>query len=425
MKLSEMKSDLMSAWLYLERNVNKGSPSGFGGLNESFNVGKAYNPFYDNKPFFLNYLDGVDIEDFGAPTDTMMIYNDCFRLFLHPEMASKEDISDVAQILQSNFKVISTASSRTVYTNNIFVKLHYDNLIGRVNRSISRRQSISSVELTSILEKSIRNGNMPSSFYFMREPYAKSIKLKNNYEVSCVFRETAPYPHNPKLRWVIPVFSLFSKDKYFPSDELILKQLVDISGNPPESVIIESIIEPIIANYFSAIINCGLQFEIQAQNSLLALDEGFNILGVVFRDLESVDKDIQLIADRNLPIYSNTKDREKIFASYPYKCIWYDYRPEQEDSYAKKHSFMFDFKLGEYVLKEIVDCSVALLGLDEQRLNKRIRDIVRCFTKKLPADFFPVDTWYYYDNIVLDRKEDNNGKTPLRPFKPRYDIKYR
>ena len=415
----------MSCWLYLERNVNKGSPSGFGGLNENYNVGKAYNPFYDNESFFLYYLNNDNTENFGVPTNNMKICNDQFLLFLHPEMIEKKEISSDIYVSKSNIKVTPTASSRTVYTNDVFIKLHYDGLIGRVNRSISRRQSISSVELTRIIERSIDNGEMPSTFYFMREPYAKSVKLKNDYEISCIFRESMPYPHNPNLRWVFPMFSLFSEDKISPTDDLILKQLVEISGLPPENFLIEKIITPIIANYFSSIINCGLQFEIQSQNSLLALDEDFNVLGAIFRDLESVDKDIQLISDQNMSLYSNARDRERIFSSYPYKCIWRDYRPEQENSYSKKHSFMFDFKLGEYVLKEIVDCGIALFGLNEQRLNNRIRDIVKNFTHKLPNDFFPSDKWYYYDNIVLDRKEDKNGKVSLKPFKSRTDIKYR
>ncbi len=424
MIIRDNQKNILTTWMYLERRVNKGSPSGFGGLNEKYNVAERYNPFSAHDNFELFSISNDTSEELGESKNLRNECNIPLAFYLHPETAHFLHSQKSIDVNNTGFFSEPTSSARTVLSNDVFIKLHYDGLIGRVNRSINRKQALSSIELTQVLQRAIDSNILPADFYILREPYAKSIVLSDNYEVSCVFRETSPYPNNKDIRWIIPIFSLFSKDLGQPADEYIIKQIIDISGIDAGRFLVEYLITPIIRNYFMALIKCGLQFEIQAQNCLLALDGDFNIIGTIFRDLESVDKDIQLIKDNDLELYSHSQT-PNFFLSYPYKCIWKHYRPGITDPYVIKHSFMFDFKLGIYVIQELVECCTLLYGLKKESINNEIKKITQEYINQLPPDFFPRDCWYYYDNVVLDRKEDSLGRVPPKPFKQQNNPDYR
>jgi len=424
MLLRSTSMNPMELWLYMERYVNNGSPSGFGGLDERYNVSDQYNPLSKIQSFPLYSLHSPACQILGSNTFPTLNRAATDMFYVHPDMLDdKPDLHRRVEIKKTKLFVSPTSSSRTVYGEDMFLKLHCDRNIGRVNRCIRYEQAISSVELTELLIKAVAMQLLPDTFYFLPEPSAQFIRFDDGYEMSCVYRSTKPYPHNNKIRWIIPVFSLFARD-HREEGPAILRQLIDMTGIEPSEYILKQIITPIIENYFSLILHCGLQFECQAQNVLLAFDSDYRVVGAVFRDLESVDKDIQIIEDRALPLYKDSQI-EHFFKSFKYKCIWNNYRPNQPESYLKKHSFMFDFKVGEYILKELVAFACEEYGLSEDELNQTIRKITKPYIQALPSDFFPRDGWYYYDNEVLDRHENSEGLPPPKPFLLNPNIKYR
>ena len=96
-----------------------------------------------------------------------------------------------------------------------------------------------------------------------------------------------------------------------------------------------------------------------------------------------------------------------------YKCV-----SENTADYSKRHSFMFDFKLGEYLLSPVIE-EACICGCSRPKLIHSIKLLVNDYVKMLPKDFFPYNLWYSYPSTIIDRT------TASRPYIENYFPKYR
>jgi hypothetical protein len=111
-----------------------------------------------------------------------------------------------------------------------------------------------------------------------------------------------------------------------------------------------------------------------------------------------MDKDLSLINYYNLPYE---------FESRPFKCI-----DSSRDDYQKKHSFMFDFKLGEYVIQPLLNFLQSTYFISSDTLIPSIKDCSGNQIKDLPDNFFPKQ-WYGYKNVEINR---STNKRPYLVF---------
>jgi len=113
---------------------------------------------------------------------------------------------------------------------------------------------------------------------------------------------------------------------------------------------------------------------------------------MVAKDMESIDKDISLMED--LEINQNI--------ALNYKCL-----RKSDYNYQIMHSFMFDFKLGEYLISPIIDCAIKNYpAFNATSFIKKIKEFNHTFIAKLPADFFPAyNEWYSDKKEIRDRKQ--------------------
>jgi hypothetical protein len=124
---------------------------------------------------------------------------------------------------------------------------------------------------------------------------------------------------------------------------------------------------------------------------------------IILRDFESVDKDVSLAEDLHLDVH---------FESGPYKCLYRD-----QYNYSIQHSFMYDFKLGEYLLKPLISCLTN--AHDRTQVVARTKGLAQSFIRRLPESFFPADgKEYRYDSLVHDRSKP-------RPYFGQPDPPYR
>lgn len=387
-------------FIYLERYVNDGSPSGF---TEKYNTSEITNPLGPNPCFELlgvNIPDAMNCVDFGKPPN----FIGARQLLIHPDMVSSEKLNGCAAVFNTGLMCVPTSSSRTVKILNSpgwFVKLSYDGLIGRIDRQLGIPQASAATEVTDRITTYINLGKLPKRFQFMREPYARVAELNSltgNYEWGMVLREPQPYPMVSQVKYIIPAFALFSKDRKEKADlpsPTILEQIFRNSNKDPREHLLEDLIFMILESYFLLISQCGLQLECHSQNTLFGLDEEFNILTMISRDAESIDRDISLISELGL---------EAMHVRSEYKCLRRD-----QYNYAIMHSFMYDFKLGVYLLDPIIRVICTAYKLDEESIRADIRKFAQKFIQQLPADFFPNDgMWYSYEAIVHDRSKKRN-----------------
>jgi len=406
MKLRGTNPD-SNSFLYLERYVNDGSPSGF---SAKFTTSEKTSPFSQNESFHLCSIElpnTIKILNFGNEPDFFKKW----QMLVHPDMIENPLFSICTKIDHMSAVVAPTASGRTVKMldgEGWFLKLNYMGLIGRIDRQLGADQACSAIEVSREIEKAIVENRLPKFFSFFRELFGRVVKMPCNgslYDWGIVLREPFPYSATSYKGLLIPGFSLFSKDRNVPSQETVLIQLASAQNKKIEDFLFEDIIAPIYDCYFGLLTSCGLQLEAQAQNILLMVDSDFRVVSIVARDAESIDKDISLMSD--LGISNN-------YTTSGYKCL---YRGQY--NYQIMHSFMFDFKLGEYLISPIIQEAARHFKIIVSDLQQRIRSYNQKYIHKLPHDFFPSDgNWYSYANIVHNRGIE-------RPYISNSNPKYR
>jgi hypothetical protein len=389
--------DPQETYIYLERYVNDGSPSGF---TEKYNTSIETNPLGPISSFELCSIkvpDEINCIDFGMQPGFLSTR----QILIHPDMVNSELLCECSKQRDSGFIVFPTSSSRTVKilgSEGWFIKLNYDGFIGRIDRQLGISQASAAVEVSERISEQFGRGGLSSKFSFMRETFARVADLKTStrtYEWGMVAREPAPYPTNNSLKYIFPAFSLFSQDRKNPRDPTLLEQLFAHQSKSPRLFLLEGLLFPILESYFSLLLTCGLQLECHAQNTLIGLDDDFQIITVVERDAESIDRDLSLMSDLGLDVMQPRSE---------YKCL-----RRGQYNYEIMHSFMYDFKLGAYLLDPLIDVACKTQKLDKGLVCSEIKSFARNFISKLPTDFFPEDgMWYSYESVVHDRSQRRN-----------------
>lgn len=387
---STNKTDL-EKMIYLERYVNDGSPSGYTFINNTSEGSRAF----DSQEYIILYLiEFFHEKDFSIGKVFNKINDN--QILIHPDL--KDCVLESGDcFIAGEVKAIPLASGRTVYVPKYecFLKLEYNKMLGRIDRKITELTATHSININQLFENEFPR--IKKLFYFP-ETHARIFKFSNGNTIGMLCREFSVAPNIDRSYVIIPAFSLFSKDINDINEPSILHQLLEREGNK-EEFFLNSIILPTITLYFELILKFGLQIEGHAQNVCYVFTN--KIEGVAIRDFESIDKDLALGVEYNHLFNAD------------YKCIKVD-----SLDVAKRHSFMFDFKLGEYLLTPLINEAVKC-GCNQTVIEEAILNKVEYYLHKLPQDFFPENEWYSYPNTIIDRT------TSKRPYIKGNNPKYR
>ena len=387
MKLSEIIKDSCHALDYMERVVNNGSPSGFTEINTS---SPYTNPFLV-KEFLLLKIESSSIKTFG---DIPKKISDLQGFLIHPDW--RETLHDSVPIKETGIAVSPTSSFRTVKVKGeqYYLKLSYPGVIGRMRRDLDERHIQSCIQITEILKGLMSNHNVPTEFSFMPEAGGCLIDTPD-IKTGMVVRGAKPLGKNTdKICYIIPAFSLFGTDRCVIQDKPLLMQIIDVN-NLDKEMFFSQYIKPLIDIYFSCLLLEGLSAEMHSQNILFGFDKQWNVVSVILRDLESIDKDITIRKKLNKSPFVND-----------YKSI-----KESDYNYKIKHSFMFDHKLGEYLIAELIKCASTCHHFAELELRKKIKIYVwEKYGHYLPVLFPSNGKWYKFQDVEIDHDK------PFRPY---------
>ncbi len=396
--------DKDKAYIYMERYVNNGSPSGYTFVNSTSN---KTNPFGMCPHFKLLKISDTDCTHFIINKNEA-IFND-FN-FVHPDCVLS-DMFDNYSLYSSDFNVIPTASSRTVLALNnkdkCFLKLSYNSKLGRSGRQINFKGAETSINNSNFIVDKIRKNELPDFFSILQEKSAKIsiINFDNQcYEWGTIYRSFNPFPYVSSKLYMIPAFSLFSTD-LFHDDELLINQFILNSGISPNNYL-EKIIYIILTSYWNLLINCGMVPEMHSQNCLFEIDENFEIKRLVLRDMEDVDRDLNIIRELNINI-----NGLKIGG---YKE--YDFTSEE---YKYRTSYMYDFKLGEYLINPIIEAVCFRFGLSPDYFYDFSKKISNKFIKQLPSNYF------INKNIWFSRDTNDAGLNKTKKYVSNLKPKFR
>lgn len=397
MMIEQILTDPELSLQYMERIVNNGSPSNF---SFAYTTSKETNPFFCTE-FFLCCTKG-SANNFIKFGESDYEYFNADLVLLHPDWKSKKTSFPV---IDTDILVVPTASSRTVKVVGMdaYIKLCYPGYLGRITRELRTEHILSSIDITNAFMQLIHSDLVPDVFSFFPERCGKVFKQAGG-DIGYVIRDGVPVgKQSDRIHALIPAFSLFSKD-WQSSDEPLIIQILRQKRNRIE-FLLDQLIFPVLDCYFSCVFNGGIQPELHSQNFLIGIDDELNVVSIVLRDLESADKDIEIMAQLNFPFEIN---------SSPFKCI-----SKNQYNYKIKHSFMYDHKLGEYFFDELLNCLHQHNVVSKETMQAIIRTYVNQKYGKKLIDFFPEDKqWYKFRNVLVDRAQNS------RPYicfpNPRY-----
>ncbi|MEP4552283.1 MAG: hypothetical protein ABJR46_16680 [Tateyamaria sp.] len=397
-------------YVHLERFVNDGSPTGFTEVNK---VSPETDPFTGAERFSLLEFDDTsfECEVIGQNKGYLTQSSN----FAHPDSIDSLILEGAgAQLNESSLLVSPVAGSRTMLVRDAsvgscYLKLTYDmSRIGRVDRQLSREHCISSVEVSNELKGAADRGQLSSRVGILLEPTARVTYLHGDhgrYEWGTIERERWAYPYsnvkNPTT--LIPSFSLFGTDRKAPSDKKLIVQIIEWSGDSPEKYLL-NLLEVIADGYWSIVHANAFHVECHAQNSLFEFDADFRVKRLVIKDMDSVEKDAPLA--EHLGINTTWQSKHLTMDT----DIYY---------YPIRASYMYDFKLGYYLLEPMISEVSRAFSLDVSAIDKKLRTYVQeRWLHGLPQNYFPSDgCWYRADNT--ERKPGTRRKYLAQP-KPRF-----
>ncbi len=408
MKVDNLFIDSEKNYLYMERYVNNGSPSGFDKIHTSSDKTSPRDGDISFSLPIIRFDNDIEVTSIG--TDPLEIDSRC--MFCHPDNLNHpimEDLKKHWEIVDM-INVAPTASARTVkwLGHNYFIKLDYMGYLGRITRNLDYQHVLSAYEVTRDLVSGIETKSYNDRFGLLTENKGKIAYLPRKdgsiYELGYIVRDYKPISRDCSSPvFLIPAFSLFGNDLYASEDEPIIIQLYKHSGMEINDFAYSSLIEPLIRCYFDPLVHHGLALEAHAQNTLIAIDEKAQIRLVVSRDMESVDKDLPLREFLNV---------KSTISSVDYKCI-----RKTDYNYTIKHSFMFDFKLGEYLVSPLLDAFSCIPSFNKEMVVSEIKSLSASYISRLPNDYFP-PSWYSYENIQFEPSKK-------RPYIAHESPKYR
>ena len=385
-------------YIYLERYVNDGSPSGFSGNTTS----KKTSPKEGNECF--------KILEFDDNNETFIIgkKNKIFERgvnYAHPDSRNNPFLKN-AGIRTSKYVVAPTASGRTMLLldDNIhgFLKLTYENIIDRTHRFIYLRDALISLQNNYIIKKSIDDGSLGKTFAILPEESAKVTFLENHgKQISwgTIYRDCKPYPILNENYSYIPAFSLFSKDCKNKEKAPLITNLIELSGKNPEEYLFD-MLNIIIDSFFNLILHCGLFSEMHAQNCLFEIDDNYNISRLILRDLQDMTFDTMVKPIDNFPYM--TLELENYVEILENKNFDRYQIPRTDYLHQRDVSYYYDFKLGEYLLKPLIKSVCNYYNLDKNVFYQYVKEKANDeYIKLFPQDYFPKE-WYKIKKEIYD-----------------------
>ena len=385
-----------SFYIYLERFVNNGSPSGY-----AIDVPKKYSPindaigaiklgvFYDD--WHKHICTGEIPTQIGLNTPI-----DKVPIIVHPRMIEEKMIpfSSIVEYIEA----IPTASARTFFcaTNSdkpFFIKCHYPWNVGRFKRDMPLFKWISSLERSKELYK--YQDSLPKNSAFLYETsgiFYQGETSKDSF--GYIFRDFNISPVIDHQYIIIPAFSLFANINHEGNQYCLIDLLMD-AFELSNMDVVELFVFSVIDAFIFLSTKLGLVPECNAQNVLYEISLTTGSVRTVVRDFEDFFIDKSIRRENNF---------HTSFCSY--KVI-----DTCGNDFYERRSFAYDFKLSYYLVLPILES----ISKGDDEILCKLKEIVKSYAKNKFGDYFKEqDTWYAYPNKTeVDRGSYVERNNPL------------
>ena len=382
------KTDASKVYIFLERYINDGSPSGFTkNVNDIHSAQRGKESF--KLPIYsISYEEGLILGPVTAKWALPILNSNHIPLPIHPDvehrLLNEKTKFDASPVSFAN--VAPTSSGRTVFVDENpphFIKLHYPYELGRFSRDLHLYKWLSALENSRELQHEIRN--FPPELAFL--PESAGTYWEGNAEnrgFGAIIRDYEALPKlssSPKL--LVPGFSMIFGGAVPSIAPPLIRQVLQGPTTEAEQLnrFLDLLVLPLVRSFCFLSTQIGLIPEMHAQNVLFEYDTKEHSVRVVLRDLGDMFKD-----------YAVRRDHSKHVSFCSYKSI----EPAKDRDLFQRRSFAYDFKLGEYLLFPLGRRFASEFGISPDIVFGAMREAARYVWNKWPGYFRGFSTWYDY-----------------------------
>ena len=389
MKLADI-SHYIASWQYLERYVNSGSDHRYRYQND---ISHQFHP-RSNIPFIdVHFLADISYTTLGALRSIP-------GFPIHPHILSQYKESGY-QIISSSKKAVPTSSTRTVFIEDehpYFLKLDLPVTISRFDRRLVKSDVVYSRYIDDALSRIKLDSEHQVGFGYFQETGGGFFTDIHCREPAFLEREITPTWITQNVHssiFMVPVFTLISRDPLDDTDPILI-QMIQANRADPVDFTLRLVIEPIF-DYWNLLASRGILWEMQGQNTILAINDSFQPVGVVIRDNDAAYINYTL----GHPLHQG---------------IDYNKHGLKDDSaLSKRASLIFDHRVCKQNLLRLIQCIDTFYGQEVGSIlkGKTIDYIDRTLHASIKGSL-PDMQWYTYSEVAFE----NGAVTELKQDPP-------
>lgn len=371
-------------FLYLERFVNNGSPTG---LTFKSSSSVPTSPMYcvDSYALPLITLQQKQATIFGgewgkafpAPLGTV-------KYPVHPDLIPRLKLNFQSQAIwepQSVLKVTPLASPRTVATEDAMkriccIKLDYPLELGRFSAGLSEEK----LWIGPIISRYLSSPNGSKNIYFLPEIDAIETNIfQDESKSGAILRLLEVWNSKGKFEKKLdlyPAFALFGSDRLKPDTKPLICNFIQNSSDPTEKLFV-SFIKPMLESYWKLSLEFGLIPEAHAQNIIFGIDPLNMQSYVIWRDFQGFFRDKERLSQ---PLGKMKAGKYHLIS------------PEKNAAKYRR-SFLYDWILGHYLLDPLISVAESCCEIDKNKIISNIIEITHTFLKDVGPDYLPNREW--------------------------------
>jgi hypothetical protein len=405
-----LKKTPQEVFIFLERRVN--NERCFADVSESYRSNGLTESF--ELPFAV--LPKSELECFGLNADSKLLKllegKGNVKFFTHPEMLADYRAKDLKKIIEyaGTISVAPTSSTRTVLSLDtkypFMIKTDLERKLGDGVKKLKRVQ----IEHSQKIGKDLKE-NSRLDFGYLAEPLG-FLFSSGDQEVGLIIREFFASPKLNPENYLIPFFSLYSRDMTSPQDPLLLFNIAKKWSNGNSRILdacLEGIITPYIESWASMLLDRGLSMEMHAQNTLLEIDPEGKPIRVVYRDLQDTFVDIG-IRERN----KLSNDFDTNIAGQSRRSYRVDGAEIKNEILRKQisHSLTYDYRIGR-----ALDYFCQALKSTHKNADSKLTSFVKeLWAKKFKGtEVFPKKAY-----VLEDEQKEINKELNFQEINPVY-----
>lgn len=402
----------MESFASAERYVNDGSPS-----LEHRTVSAPYSPIDGESSFILPYQaiapNLASVLEANPSKETREFVHDKHGnvlFYMHPDMVERYGYSG------GKDRAFPTSSGRTVCVfekeKPLFIKLHYDGMLGRIIRKMERAEIVQSLEVSAELDRQQSADTLPSTFGYMPETLGVLANIGEK-EIGYVVRELTVRSKlkNSDMPILIPWFALFSMDRRNPQDQSLLEQWIrtvgkDSSLTTSSNFFKDKFLFPMIESFCHLADRMGLIVDYNAQNFLVQPDGAWNPQTIVMRDMQSTWSDTAKRKEKSLPsVFARSMNIEAD-------------DPRDREYVFRQRSLYFDHKFSEYIIWPVIRQFAKSFGADADMLVKDAREYLLTNFPLIREYFSPYDASFRLPPGITQKDEGGRSILAIAPKSP-------